>query len=295
MAYFLFDLIRGIIRFSPYPIFRAKAWLVTWALYFFSPKLRRIAIESLTIAFGETLSLKEKQRIGRRAFFSLTLGLADLVFYIARPGRAHDRFILEGAEHLKQAKEAGKGAVIAVAHFGPFVAMLFKLLYEEYTVRIVMRSPRNKALADVIMARQKVLFVPKPIYSTPLRSCVVACSETLRNNEVLVMPVDQNYGGPGRVFVDFFGRKAATAAGPAAYAFKTGASFLSAFAYPLEGGRWQLKIEPVAIDRTLSEREAVRAATQEVTARVEAAARAYPGEWVWMHRRWKAVPKPGEV
>ena len=295
MAYFLFDLVRGIIRFTPYPLFRAKAWFHTWILYFFSPKLRRIAIESLTIAFGDTLSLKEKKKIARKAFFSLTLGLSDLIFYIARPGRACDAFVLEGAEYLKQAKDAGKGAVVAVAHFGPFVAMLFKFLYEGHTVRVVMRAPRNKTLADVIDVRQKMLFVPHPIYSTPLRACVMACSETLRNNEILVMPVDQNYGGPGRVFVDFFGRKAATAAGPAAYAFKTGASFLSAFAYPLEGGRWKVKIEPVAVDRTLPEREAVRVATQEVTRRVEAAARAYPEHWVWMHRRWKAVPRPGEV
>jgi len=295
MAYFLFDVIRGIIRFTPYPLFRAKAWLAAWVLYLLSKRLRRTAVESLAIAFGDSLSLKEKEKIARHAFFSLTLGLADLIFYIARPGRACDMFFLEGVEHLKQAQAAGKGAVIAVAHFGPFVAMLFKLLYEDFTVRVVMRAPRNKTLADVIAVRQKMLFVPHPIYSTPLRACVVACAETLRNNEILVMPVDQNYGGPGRVFVDFFGRKAATAAGPAAYAFKTGAPFLSAFAYPLEGGRWQVKIEPVTIDRTLPERDAVRAATQEVTARVEAAARAYPGEWVWMHRRWKTVPRPGEL
>jgi KDO2-lipid IV(A) lauroyltransferase len=109
------------------------------------------------------------------------------------------------------------------------------------------------------------------------------------------MPVDQNYGGPGRIFVDFFGRKAATAAGPAAYAFKTGAALLTAFAYPLGRGRWKVVIKPVHFDPDMPEREAVRAATQEMTSRVEAAAREYPGEWVWMHRRWKAVPKPGEV
>jgi KDO2-lipid IV(A) lauroyltransferase len=294
MAHFLFDLIRGIIRFTPYPIFRAKAWVIAWVLYLVSPKLRRYAIESLSTAFGDAISLQEKKKIARRAFFSLTLGLADLIFYIARPGRAADAFVLEGAEHLKVAHDAGKGAVIAVAHFGPFVAMLFKLLYEGHTVRIVMRAPRNKIFADEIMTRE-ALFVPHPIYSTPLRECVVACFSALRQNEILVMPVDQNYGGPGRVFVDFFGHKAATAVGPAAYAFKTGAPLFSAFAYPLRSGKWRIKVEPVVLDRTQPERDAVYAATQELTTRVESAVRAYPGEWVWMHRRWKAVPRPGEI
>ena len=294
MAHFLFDLIRTVIRFTPYPLFRACAWITTAVLYLVSTRLRRYAVESLTVAFADTISLKEKKRITRRSFFSLSLGLADLFFYIARPGRAADAFVLEGAEYLKEAHTAGKGAVVAVAHFGPFVAMLFKFLYEGYTVRVVMRAPRNRIFADEINTRG-ALFVPHPIYSTPLRACVEACFATLRNNEVLVMPVDQNYGGPGRIFVDFFGRKAATAAGPAAYAFKTGAPLLSAFAYPSGRGRWKIKVEPVVIDRAFPEREAVRAATQELTARVEAAVRAYPGEWVWMHRRWKAVPKPGEI
>ena len=295
MAHFLFGLVRGIIRFTPYPLFRAEAWCAVWALFLASGRLRRNALESLGIAFGDTLPLKAKKAITRRAFFNLTLGLADLIFYIARPGRAYDAFVLEGAEHLKEARDAGKGAVVAVAHFGPFVAMLFKFLHEGYKVRVVMRTPRNKALADEILVRAKQLFVPQPIYSTPRRACIVACSDTLRDNEVLVMPVDQNYGGPGRVFVDFFGRKAATAAGPAAYAFKTGACLLTAFAYPLNDGRWKVTIEPVAIDRSAPEKDSVHIATQEVTSRVEAAARAFPEQWAWMHRRWKAVPRPGEL
>lgn len=294
MAHFLFDLIRSIIRFTPYPLFRALAWIVTWVLYLVSRRLRRYAMETLTTAFGDTLSFQRKRQIRRRCFFSLVLGLSDLIFYIARPGRAADVFVLEGAEYLKAAQDAGKGAVIAVAHFGPFVAMLFKFLFEGHTVRVVMRAPRNKVLAQEILSRGS-LFVPHPIYSTPLRACVTACFATLRANELLVMPVDQNYGGPGRIFVDFFGRKAATAAGPAAYAFKTGAPLLTAFAHPLGSGRWQIKVEPVEIDRTRPEAQEVHRVTQELTARVEAQARAWPEQWVWMHRRWKTLPKPGEV
>ncbi len=157
-----------------------------------------------------------------------------------------------------------------------------------------MRPPRSEALRKDLISRRDT-FAPQPIYSTPIRECVVACSQVLRRNEVLVMPVDQNYGGPGRVFVDFFGRKAATAAGPAAYAAKTGAALLTAFARPNGRGRWKITVAPVAIDRTVPEQEAILKATQEITARVEAEARANPGEWSWMHRRWKAVPREGEV
>lgn len=60
MAHFIFDLVRGIIRFTPYPLFRVKAWVITWVLYLVSKRLRRTSMESLGIAFGESLSLKKK-------------------------------------------------------------------------------------------------------------------------------------------------------------------------------------------------------------------------------------------
>lgn len=290
----LFSLLYSVIRFLPYRLYHALAWVGAWAIYGLSPRLRRNAIESLTIAFGETISLRAKEAVARASFLNLTLGIADLVFYIARPGRAADVFTLEGGEHLAEARRKGAGAVVAIAHLGPFAAMLFKFLYEGYKVWVVMRPPRSKALREDLVDRRDT-FAPQPVYSTPVRECVVACFQVLRRNEVLAMPVDQNYGGPGRVFVEFFGRKAATAAGPAAYAAKTGAALLTAFARPDGQGRWKITLAPVAIDRTIPENDAVRQATQEITARVEAEARANPGQWSWMHRRWKAVPREGEA
>ena len=294
MSRFLFNLLYGVIRFLPYRLYHAVAWVGAWVIYVVSTRLRRNAIESLTVAFGDTLSSSAKEAVARASFLSLTLGLADLAFYIARPGRAADVFTLVGGEHLQEARRQGVGTVVAIAHLGPFAAMLFKFLYEGYKVWAVMRPPRSKALREDLVNRRD-MFAPQPVYSTPVRECVVACFQVLRRNEVLAMPVDQNYGGPGRVFVDFFGRKAATAAGPAAYAVKTGAALLTAFARPDGRGRWKIMVAPVEIDRMIPENDAVFKATQEITARVEAEARAYPGEWSWMHRRWKTVPREGEI
>ena len=71
--------------------------------------------------------------------------------------------------------------------------------------------------------------------------------------------------------------------------------FLTAFALPDGFGRWRIVIKPIDVNRTLSERESVRKATQDATAYVESMVRQYPQEWSWMHRRWKAVPKESEM
>lgn len=259
----------------------------------FSRKLQRNALESLTIAYGDSLSTAEKKRIALSSYFSLSWGLVDLLYYIARPQAAKGRFDVEGMEHLARARAAGRGTVMVVAHVGPFAAMLSKFIVEGFPLSVVMRPLRSKAWARELVSHPEMA-VPQPIYSAPLRECVVACSRVLKDNGLLVMPIDQNYGGPGRVFVDFFGRRAGTASGPAGYAVKTGATLVTAFAQPLPGGRWKIVVEPVTWDASLDERTVIRQLTQEMTSRVEAQARVYPGEWSWMHRRWKAVPKDNE-
>ncbi|MEI8011440.1 MAG: lysophospholipid acyltransferase family protein [Candidatus Omnitrophota bacterium] len=286
-----------LLAFMPYFIFRAVTLPCAWIMYVVSKKLRRQAVESLGIAYGEALSAREKKRIARASFFNLFLGLTDLAYFIARPGRSLNVFTVEGIEHLKAAHKAGSGAVLCIAHLGPFAAMLVRLFYEEFQLRVVMRAPKSRVWRDELLAHPKRL-APQPIYSTPLRGCVTACFQALKNNELLVMPVDQNYGGAGRIFVDFFGRKAATAAGPAIYAWKTGAPLLMAMARPetiLGGRRWVIGVEPVMMDRTLPEQEAVALATQEMTRRLEVFVRQYPPLWSWMHRRWKAEPNELDV
>ncbi len=292
-AHFVFTGLIFIVKLLPYSLCRLLAAPGVGAAYLFFQKLHRNALESLSIAYGDGLSSRDKKRMARASFFSLMWGLVDLVYFIARPQSAKDRFDIQGIEHLEHARREGRGVVMAIAHFGPFAAMLFKFIVEGYPVRVVMRSPRSDHWRRELAAHPDML-VPQPLYSTPLRECVAECFRVLKANGLLVMPIDQNYGGPGRVFVNFFGRKAATAAGPAGYAVKTGAALITAFACPLKGGRWKIVVEPVIGDVGMDERVAVRRLTQEMTARVEAMARAYPDQWSWMHRRWKAVPKENE-
>ncbi|MBF0330443.1 MAG: lysophospholipid acyltransferase family protein [Candidatus Omnitrophica bacterium] len=293
MAHILFSIIVFIVRLLPYPLYRLLAAPFVGAAFLFSRKLHRNAFESLTIAFGDSLPAQEKRRIARVSFFSLAWGLVDLLYYIARPQAAKGRFDVQGMEYLERARQAGKGVIMVVAHLGPFAAMLSKFICEGYPVKVVMHSLRSKAWRQELVAHPEML-VPQPVFSAPLRECVVECFRVLKANELLVMPIDQNYGGPGRVFVDFFGRKAATAAGPAGYAVKTGAALLTAFARPVKAGHWKIVVEPVVWDAAMDERLAVRHLTQVMTSRVEAEARAFPEEWSWMHRRWKAVPKENE-
>ena len=69
----------------------------------------------------------------------------------------------------------------------------------------------------------------KTIYAIPRKACVNESIKVLRDNEMLFVPLDQNAGSGGSVFVDFFGQKAATATGPIIFSRRTGAPIIPMF------------------------------------------------------------------
>lgn len=291
-AFFCFLL---LVRVLPWAAFRALTRGVVWVLYFISSRLRRNAQESLDIAFGAALPGKEKSRVARQSFFNLAEGIAGFIYAVEHPEVTEKKFVWEGKEHLDQALARGKGAVVVISHFGPFVWMLQHFANTGYRLNVVMRPPRSAFLKVKFLESQKRVNMA-PIYSTPVKSCVLASFETLKRGEIVVFPIDQNYGGQGRVFVDFFGRKAATAPGAVGFSLKTKAPLFMAYCLPMPDGRFKIIIPPeIPLEGEVDDRAALIRYTALITSRFEGLIREHPEQWTWMHRRWKAVPREGEI
>ena len=97
------------------------------------------------------------------------------------------------------------------------------------------------------------------------------------------------------IFIDFFGVPAATNFLVAKFALRTNTPIIPFFApWCEEKGKYLLTVEePLSIERTDDEEENVRRLTVAMTERIENAIRRYPGQWLWIHKRWKTRP-PGE-
>lgn len=256
----------------------------------FSRRLFRNAAESLDIAYGDTLSAREKTGLIRSSFRNLFTGVAGFLYDYRRPERVCGRFTLEGGQYLNEALAHGRGAVIAVAHFGPFAWMLLRFVADGYCVNTVARPPRSDVFRW-FFERSRIISGMNIILSVPSRICITACLKALQRNELVVTPIDQNFGGSGRVFVDFFGRPAATAPGTAIFAQRGQAPVLFAYAIPEGVKRFRIVLMPcVAAGEAATSAQVM----QRLTAMLETLVRRYPDQWSWMHRRWKAVPKQGE-
>jgi KDO2-lipid IV(A) lauroyltransferase len=85
--------------------------------------------------------------------------------------------------------------------------------------------------------------------------------------------------------------------GPALLARKTGAPLLPAFVrrLPEDPTHHVLQCHPAILpDPALDEATDLLRMTQAFTDLLEAEIRADPGQWMWMHERWKHRPKGGK-
>jgi KDO2-lipid IV(A) lauroyltransferase len=114
----------------------------------------------------------------------------------------------------------------------------------------------------------------------------------LREQALLVLPIDQNSTRGLGVFVDFFGRQASTNAGMARIALRTDAPIVPVFIVR-EGrsARHRVHVLPILeVERSGDFAADVRRNTERFTAVFEEMVRRHPDHWLWMHKRWKTRP-----
>ncbi len=279
-----------IIYFLPLDWLRVISKTIADIFYVLAKRPRRIAQNSLDLAFGETISKVQKKRIAKDSFRHMLAAGFDLLFCIGHPEYIEKVVDIEGRSYLDNALARNKGVIAVTAHFGNFALMQFKLAKEGYRVNSIIRHMRDLQADKYFLKKRNGIGV-KTIYTEPRNVCVMQSIKSLKNNEILFILLDQNFG-TGGIFVDFFGRKAATATGPIVLAQRTEAAIIPMFFVHTAKGKHRLIIErEFKLENASGKNEAILLNIQRLTDIIERYIRSYPAEWSWIHRRWKTRPK----
>ncbi len=289
-----FYFFRVLFRIIPYGAVKAITNFIIAVGYLLVKPKRDTAKESLDIAFGASIPDVQKERIMRECFSNLGRGMIELLYYSDHPRMIKEKAFFENIHYLQDALKEGKGVILVSAHYGNFPLMLLRMVQEGFPTSVILRPSRDEKIEkDFIQLRDK--FGLKTIYSLPRTTCVARALRTLRNNESLFIPADQNFGMKGGVFVNFFGRKASTPTGPAVFAMRTGAPIVPVFTHRVEDDKHKIIIEkPFHIEIKENDEATIFACMEKVTQIIEIYIRKYPQEWGWMHRRWKTQPRDVE-
>lgn len=257
--------------------------------YMIARKQKRIALESLSIAFGKEKTLQGMQQIAKDCFAAIAKSGVEVLFLMDKPELLKKRIEITGKENLDKALSSSKGIILISAHFGNFPLLLARLSLEGYKTAGIMRFMRDWRM-EKIFAEKRRRYNIKTIYSQPRTVCVSQTMQALRDNELVFIPLDQNFG-TGGVFVDFFGQKAATATGPVILARRTGAALLPCFIVRQKNDTHKIIVEPqLELITGKDNQETIFINIQRLTQIIESYIKQYPEQWGWIHRRWKSRP-----
>jgi len=248
------------------------------------PRRRTVALENLTRAFPERPA-PELARVGRDSFRHLGMNFVEsCVFYFRPPARLLSRVSIEGLSHFEAADALGRGMLLLTAHYGNWELLAASHALARFPLSVVMRpldSPAFEPILERFRLRSGVELITK-------RRALTDIVEALRRRRMVGILLDQNASRREGVFVPFFGVPASTSKGMALIALRTGAPVLPVFIRRRPDGRHVVHAgAPVPVP---SDGDVV-AFTRAFNEAIEAAIRAAPEQWFWLHRRWKTRPE----
>ncbi|MBI5442815.1 MAG: lysophospholipid acyltransferase family protein, partial [Deltaproteobacteria bacterium] len=244
---------------------------------------RRVALDNVALAFPEW----EPERVRRlvRANFA-HLGAVAAEFlgmgFLSRDELLR-RTTFEGAEHLLEARERGKGVFILCSHQGNWELAGAAMTATFSPVYFLGRRLKNAGVD------RRVTELRQRFGGTAIghRDAVRPVLKALRQGGIVGFLMDQKALAREAEPSRYFGRPVATNQGLAVLALKTGAPVVPAFGTRVPGGQ-VIRLGPALVlpaDGTLEEK--VQRFTQAFDDTIEAAVRACPEQWFWVHRRWR--------
>lgn len=276
------------LRLLPRPVALAAGRGLARIAYAFGGRLRRTGERNLELALPR-LSAEERARILRDCFTNLGRLLGEFSHLPrATPESLHRIIECEGLENLEAARREGRGVILFTGHLGAWELSSFALSAFGYPMSFLARRLDNDKVEQLVDST-RTRFGNRSIDK---RSAARPMLRALRDGGIVGILVDLNTHPHEAVFVDFFGIPASTTSGLATLALRTGAAVLPVFIpWDEERRRFVLRVDPpLEIERTGDEPEDVRRLTSLFTSVIESYVRRFPGQWLWIHRRWNTRP-----
>ena len=260
-------------------------------LYYFSRHTRSKILNNLGLAYDNLITSKEKNCLAKKVLQNLGKNWAELIF-CAGPfkKRSWKEISVEGIENLDAALKSGKGVIAVSAHIGNYALIGTKLSILGYNFVTVVRDLKTKAGSIAYHKSRQLIELPS-ITTLPERHFYRDALKILRGNGTLCLISDENkrHGG---IFVDFFGRKASTAPGPAGLAARTGAKIIPVFMIRNSDESQKIIIEKeISWKKTGDSEKDIKNITAGFTAVIENYVRKYPDQWLWTNFRWRTQPE----
>ena len=278
------------VRLLPMRWVQACARALAYPFMLISTRRQRLADAGLQAVFGDRYSRAERRRLRVEMSKSICCVFPELfkLSTYSRERVARDCPI-DGEEHLRTALARGKGAVVVGAHFGNWEWAAACAVARGFDLAVVVNQASDQGVTSTIDSAREACG-----YRVLQRDDLRGMLRQLRSGGMLAILPDQHQRD-NSILLDFLGLPAWTAQGPAVLAMRTGAALVPSFGIRQPDGSVLSCFLP---EITPSEKEDRDEATAETMQRINdllgEVIRRHPGQWLWLHDRWKDRRPPDE-
>ncbi len=185
-----------------------------------------------------------------------------------------------GIAALEKAQSEGRPVILVTGHFGNYEAPRAALVSRGYNIGGLYRPAANQFFNDHYA--ETFTAYGGPIFAQGHRG-TAGFVRHLKSGGILVLLFDQHVSNGEKL--DFLGRPARTALSAAELALRYGAELI-----PFYGTRNDDGLSfAIELEAPIPPSDAVTM-TKAMNASLEARIIAHPGQWFWVHRRWKVGP-----
>ncbi len=271
-----------LIRWLPRPLALRLGHIIGGASRWFFPLRRRLAMDNVRQAFPAwsdeqvaALVKRNFEQLGMSAVESLRLDLLG-------QQQPEELFDIRGMEHLHEAMAQQRGVILLTGHLGFWEAGNYVFPTLGIPLDNIAKPLKNR-LTDAYLYRIRTHYGADILNS---RKGARRILKSLQSGHAIGLLLDQHMSPPGAIQVDFFGRKAYVTTAITNLAMKYQIPILPTFCLRQPDNRYQAWIDPPIVLQGDDE-TALAENTQYLTNIIEQAIRRDPGQWFWMHKRWR--------
>jgi len=286
-------------RAVPLRIVKGISTILGDLLYLLVSRRREIAIENISRAFKEKSEqeIKDIARQSCRSFFLTFLEIIKLRYLFNSPDTIHRiREKAKGVDELFQKAKAihdeSGGCIFVTPHIGNWEVLPHVSAFVGIPLAIVARPLDNERLEKLVFENRVAggqVLIPK-------KNALFALQKTLQKGTSIGMLPDQST--MKGISIDFFNRPATTTPVPAILAIAYNRPVVVvACCRKKDCDQYEGFVsDPIWPGKQYeSEKAEIFRITEEITQQMEIIIRKYPGQYLWMHNRWKKYTGKKEI
>ena len=227
----------------------------------------------------------ESERIAKASCINLGYILFEVLRFPVIKQHIDDYVKIEGLEYLMEAKEAGKGGVIASAHCDNWELVGSAFALAGIPLVGVAKKQKSSGM-DRFINEYRTMMGMHITYRTGVKEMFRMMSE----GWLIGLIMDQDATPKDGILLEFFGQVTNFVTGAAFMGRSRNVPVFTGLMHRNPDGTHCLVVgKPIVVENTGDKREDIRKATQEIARVTEAHIRKYPEQWFWLHDRWKSV------